>query len=114
MGFSWILFGCLWYITIIGIPIGKQCFKFAALSFFPFGREIRYGGGVVSLLLNIVWLLTTGIPMAVEFVTYGVIFCVTLLGIPFGLQCFKLAKLSLMPFGAEILDKNNIQESVKN
>ena len=53
-------------ITIIGIPIGMQCFKFAGLAFFPFGKEIVYGGGAGSLIANIIWLLCCGIPMAVE------------------------------------------------
>ena len=94
--------GCLWCITIVGIPIGLQCFKFAELSFFPFGKEVEYGGGAGSLLLNIIWLLVTGIPMALEQVVVGCLFCVTIIGIPFGMQCFKIAKLALMPFGATI------------
>lgn len=101
-GISWLLLGCLWCITIIGIPIGRQCFKFAELSFFPFGKEVCYGGGAGSLLLNIIWLLVTGIPMALESVIMGAILCVTIVGIPFGLQHFKIAKLALLPFGAEI------------
>ena len=44
-GLSWCLAGCLWCITVVGIPVGMQCFKFAALSFFPFGKEVQYGGG---------------------------------------------------------------------
>ena len=51
-GLSWCLAGCLWCITIIGIPVGLQCFKFASLSFFPFGKEVSYGGGAGSLILN--------------------------------------------------------------
>ena len=51
-GLSWTLTGCLWCITIIGIPVGMQCFKFAALSFFPFGKEVRYGGGAGSFLFE--------------------------------------------------------------
>lgn len=101
-GLCWGLSGCLWCITIVGIPIGMQCFKFAALSFFPFGREIRYGGGAGSFLLNLVWMLVTGIPMALEHAITGILLCVTIIGIPFGLQHFKLAQLALMPFGAEI------------
>ena len=50
-GLSWLLAGLLWCVTIVGIPIGLQCFKFASLAFFPFGKEVRYGGGTVSLLL---------------------------------------------------------------
>ncbi|BFL46918.1 YccF domain-containing protein [Lactonifactor longoviformis] len=101
-GLSWLLLGCLWCITIIGIPIGKQCFKFAELSFFPFGKEVSYGGGAGSLLLNIIWLLVTGIPMALESLALGAVLCVTIVGIPFGIQHFKIAKLALLPFGAEI------------
>jgi len=101
-GLSWILAGCLWCITIIGIPIGLQCFKFASLSFFPFGKEIVYGGGAGSLILNIIWIIVTGIPMAIVSAVFGIIFCITIIGIPFGLQHFKIAKLALMPFGATI------------
>lgn len=101
-GLTWLLAGCLWCITIVGIPIGVQCFKFAGLCFFPFGKEVKYGGGAVSLLLNIIWLLFSGIFLAIESAIFGVILCITIIGIPFGLQHFKIAKLALMPFGATI------------
>lgn len=101
-GLSWLLAGCLWCITIVGIPVGVQCFKFAGLVFFPFGKEVQYGGGVGSLLLNILWLIFSGIPLAIESAVLGVILCVTIIGIPFGLQQFKIAKLALMPFGASV------------
>lgn len=101
-GVSWIFAGILWCITIVGVPVGVQCFKFASLSFFPFGKEVEYGGGTVSLLVNIIWLLVSGIPLAIEHVTMGCLLCITVIGIPFGLQQFKLAKLALMPFGATV------------
>lgn len=101
-GLSWILSGCLWCITIIGIPIGLQCFKFASLAFFPFGKEIVYGGGAGSLIANVFWLIFSGIPMAIGYLCAGLILCITIIGIPFGKQMFKLAKLSLMPFGAAV------------
>lgn len=101
-GLSWLLVGALWCITIVGIPVGKQCFKFAKLAFFPFGKEVTYGGGYGSLILNIVWLLLSGIPLAIESATMGVFLCITIIGIPFGLQHFKMAKLALMPFGASV------------
>lgn len=101
-GLSWLLAGILWCITIIGIPIGMQCFKFATLSFFPFGKEVQYGGGAGSLILNIVWLIFTGIPMAIASALIGALYCITIIGIPFGMQHFKIAKLALMPFGASI------------
>lgn len=102
-GITWILAGCLWCLTIIGIPIGTQCFKLAGLSFFPFGKEIRYGGGTVSFLANILWIIVSGWVLAVEHVCFGLFLCITVVGIPFGLQHFKLAKLALMPFGADVI-----------
>lgn len=99
---SWAVAGCLWCITIIGIPIGMQCFKFASLSLCPFGKEVRYGGGAVSLILNIIWLIVSGIPLALEHAVMGCLLCVTIIGIPFGMQHFKLAKLALMPFGSDV------------
>lgn len=101
-GISWVFIGCLWCITIIGIPVGLQCFKFSALCFFPFGKEVQYGGGAGSLLLNIIWLLLSGLPLAVESALMGLLLCITVIGIPFGLQHFKIAKLALMPFGSEV------------
>lgn len=104
-GVLWGILGCLWCVTIIGIPLGKQCFKFAALSFSPFGKDIEYGGGAFSVLANIIWLMTTGIPMAIYNFVLGCLLCITIVGIPFGKQYFKFAKLSLLPFGATIIDK---------
>ena len=104
-GLAWIFAGILWCITIIGIPIGKQCFKLSLLTFFPFGKEINYGGGTISLLANILWIIISGIPLACSAAINGIILCCTIIGIPFGIQCFKIAKLSLMPFGAEVIEK---------
>ena len=103
LGMGWLIAGVLWCVTLVGIPIGVQCFKLAGLAFFPFGKEVRYGGGVGSMLLNILWLLLSGIPLAIEAAAVGLLFCITIIGIPFGKQCFKLAKLALMPFGTEVL-----------
>lgn len=101
-GLSWCLAGLLWCLTIVGIPVGLQCFKIAGLTFFPFDREVVYGGGVGSLLLNILWLIFSGLVLALEHAAFGIVLCITIIGIPFGLQQFKLAKLALMPFGTEV------------
>ena len=102
-GLGWSLAGLLWCITIVGIPIGVQCFKFASLAFFPFGKGIRYGGGAVSLIANVIWLIVSGVPLALSAVCNGLLLCLTIIGIPFGKQCFKMAKLALSPFGADII-----------
>lgn len=100
---GWFLAGCLCYITIIGIPLGTQCFKFARLSISPFGKKIYYGNmGSGSVLLNVVWVLLCGIELALAFAAMGIACCATIIGIPFGLQHFKFAMLALTPFGAEI------------
>jgi len=101
-GISWILVGCICCITIVGIPFGSQCFKFASLSFAPFGKDVEYGGGAISFIVNIIWLILFGIPMAIENLIFGCLWCITIVGIPFGLQFFKIAKLALMPFGSRI------------
>lgn len=102
-GLSWILAGCVLCITIIGIPLGTQCFKFASLAFFPFKKEIVYGGGGVSLIANIIWLLFFGWEMALGYLVLGLLWCITIIGIPVGQQCFKLARLALLPFGAQVV-----------
>ena len=101
-GLAWLVSGLLWCLTIIGIPYGMQCFKFASLSFSPFGKEVVYGGGAISTLANIVWLIFFGIPMAIGNLTVGLVWCLTIVGIPFGRQFFKIARLALTPFGARI------------
>ena len=101
-GLLWWISGLIWCLTIIGIPYGKQCFKFASVSFFPFGKQIEYGTGTISFLVNIIWLVFFGFEMAVANLFIGLCWCITIVGIPFGKQFFKLAKLSLMPFGSKI------------
>ena len=104
LGGSWTLAGVIWCCTIVGIPWGVQCFKFAKLCFFPFGKEVVLGGGAGSLILNLIWLGISGLALAGEALICGLLFCVTIVGIPFGKQCFKLAKLALMPFGASVVE----------
>lgn len=102
-GMSWVLSGVLWCISIIGIPYGLQCFKFASLSFAPFGKKVEYGGGGISLIANIIWTIFFGIPMALENAFFGLLWSITIIGIPVGKQFFKIAKLSFAPFGSKIV-----------
>lgn len=99
---GWIVVGLLWCITVIGLPVGLQCFKMASISLNPFGKEIRYEGGAVSLLLNIIWLFAGGLELAFANAVFGLLLCITVVGIPFGMQFFKIAKLALFPFGAVV------------
>ena len=105
-GLAWLFLGILYCITIIGIPIGIQLFKFAQLSFFPFGKDVMFSEKTSSLLLNIIWLIFGGIELGFVYLLTGLIFCITIIGIPFGKQCFKLMKISFLPFGANIVTVN--------
>ena len=72
-GLAWVFAGCIWCITIIGIPIGLQCFKFATLAFWPFGKEIVYGTGMFSFLVNLIWIVFFGWEMALGNLIVGCI-----------------------------------------
>lgn len=101
---SWVIVGLLWCITVVGIPVGVQCFKLSSISLNPFGKEISYeGNGAGSFLLNVLWFLFGGIELAIGNFLTGILLCITIIGIPFGLQFFKIALLALRPFGAVVV-----------
>lgn len=102
LAIGWAIIGLVLCVTIIGIPLGVQAFKMAELTLTPFGKSVVYGGGIGSLLINLVWLVLAGIWMAIGYLIAGLLNCVTIIGIPFGIQSFKMAKLALWPFGTQI------------
>lgn len=93
-------------LTIIGIPFGLQVFKLGALSLLPFGHRsvtVEENRGCFALLMNIIWFLVGGFWIALTHFALGVLFCITIIGIPFGLQHFKLMTVALSPFGRDIV-----------
>ena len=98
---TYLLLGLIWCITLIGIPFGLQAFKFAGLMIAPFGKQVTLDFNKHPVG-NILWLFFGGLGLALLHAILGLIFCVTIIGIPFGLQNFKLAKLALFPFGATV------------
>ena len=99
----WGIFGILWCCTIIGIPLGIVCFKMAGISLCPFGRDVVYVGGPGSVILDILWVLFTGVELAIFHLILGCIFCITIIGIPFGIQHFKIAMVAFLPFGSKTI-----------
>lgn len=97
---TWLFVGVLWCITIIGIPFGIQCFKIGSFSLFPFGKKVRTNFDSHPVA-NVIWLIFFGWEIAVGYFIIGAILFITIIGIPFAKQCFKLASLALLPFGAQ-------------
>lgn len=104
---EYVLVGILLCLTVIGIPAGLQCFKLAAFGLVPFGKTFAEsrGAGAMSFGLNVLWFLLAGVWIFLSHVALGAALCVTVIGIPFGVQHFKLALLALAPFGKEIHHK---------
>ena len=95
-------------VTIIGIPFGIQTLKIGLLCLCPFGKRVEaspQSGGCLSLIMNILWIVTGGIWISLTHFGFGILLCITIIGIPFGKQHFKLAGLALTPFGKQIVEK---------
>ncbi len=99
------LVGVVLFCTIIGIPFGIQLFKLGEYALWPFGCELvnKPGEpGCVSIVMNLLWILLGWWEVALVHLICGLVFCITIVGIPFGLQHFRMALMSVFPFGKEI------------
>lgn len=108
----WIIFGgLLWAIalfalgilccvTIIGIPLGLQVFKMAGFVLWPFGKQVKtFKISKLYTILNVIWAIFFGWEIALGFLITGILYCITIIGIPFGKQYFKLMKFIFFPLG---------------
>lgn len=104
LALEWLFLAALLAITIVGLPFARQCLKLANFSLWPFGRVAVHDSTASKLGLvgAVLWLLP-GLVLFVSYVMSGVLLCLTVIGIPFGLQAFKIAGLSLAPFGKKIV-----------
>ena len=94
------IFGCLWCITIVGIPVGLQLFKMAKFVLWPFGKTVvaqKVTG--FKIFLDVLWIIFGGIESCIGYFITGLLFCITIIGIPFGKQYFKMARFILTPLG---------------
>lgn len=92
--------------TIIGIPFGLQVFKIGILALLPFGQTsvVEDGSrGCLAIFMNVIWVLFAGIGIALSHLLWGLFFCITIIGIPFGRQHFKLMRVAFFPFGRTIV-----------
>lgn len=107
---GYVVGGFVLCLTIVGIPFGIQCFKLAGFILWPFGRmAVNTGasGGCLSVLLNIIWIFCGGLWVAIGHIVFGCLLFLTIIGIPFARQHFKLVEISLMPFGKKIVEKDD-------
>ena len=99
--------GIVLCITIVGIPFGLQCFKLAGLVLWPFGKQVVSSTaqtGCLTILANIIWIIVGGIAVTLNHLIMGIILYISIIGIPWGRQHFKLLEISLLPFGKKIID----------
>ena len=108
LGIGYLFGGMVLCLTIVGIPFGLQIMKLGLFAMWPFGGEVvpeNNTSGCLPLLLNVLWIICGGIEVALTHLALGIVFSITIVGIPFGMQHFKLMMLALMPFGHEVVHK---------
>ena len=99
---GYVLGGILLCLTIVGIPLGFQCFKLAGGVLAPFGREVRatrQPESALSVILNIIWIILPGLELAIMHLVLAAFFAITIIGFPLAVQHVKLVKVALLPFG---------------
>lgn len=111
LGLSWLLVGCIWCITVVGIPIGIACFRIAGFAFFPFGKELVPAEWVGEKritgtgIMNLLWCVFSGLWLAIAHALVGIADCFTIIGIPFGIANFKIAGAAFTPLGKRAVSK---------
>jgi uncharacterized membrane protein YccF (DUF307 family) len=101
-GLGYIIGGIVLCATIVGIPFGVQAIKIGVATFAPFGREVRdneNANSVGNIIFNMIWIILFGWEIAVAHLVHGIILAITIVGLPFAKQHFKLIPLALLPFG---------------
>jgi uncharacterized membrane protein YccF (DUF307 family) len=113
----WLVGAAVFAITIVGLPLTIAALQMAALSAWPFGKEVVHireldGKGVtlatattgtIGFVVNVIWAMTFGVLLFLSYLLAGILCCITIIGIPFGLQAFKLAGISLWPVGRRVV-----------
>ncbi len=106
LAIGYVIAGVIMCITIIGIPFGVQAFKLAGYALWPFGRTLvpsQSRHKSLSVIGNVLWFILAGWWLALEHLIVGILLCLTIIGIPLGVACFKMAGAALVPFGKEIV-----------
>ena len=103
---EYIFAGIALCLTIVGIPFGLQSFKLGMLALWPFGQKIEYmdyAPGCLSTIMNIIWFFIGGIWIALTHLFFGILLGITIIGIPWAKQHFKMMSLAFTPFGRRVV-----------
>jgi uncharacterized membrane protein YccF (DUF307 family) len=108
---GWLIWAAIFAVTIIGLPFARQCVKLAHFTLWPFGRTAVPSATAVSgsTIGNVLWFIP-GVLIALGYAVTGAALCVTIIGIPFGIQAFKFIPLALSPFGKEIIETSELKQ----
>lgn len=117
LALAWLFFGLIAALTIVGLPLTRASYEMAKLSAFPFGKDVVHVReidqkelsattamtGTIGFIVNVLWACSAGIMLFLGNLFAGVLACITIIGIPFGIQSFKLAGLSFWPLGRRVV-----------
>jgi uncharacterized membrane protein YccF (DUF307 family) len=105
LAIGYVVAGIVNCLTIIGIPFGIASFRLASYTLWPFGRTVvtRPTAGALSFLGNVLWFFLGGVWIALGHLLLGLLLCITIIGIPFGVACIKMSALALAPLGKAVV-----------
>jgi len=109
MAIAYAIAGVLMFITVVGIPFGLQSFKLSGYVLWPFGRRLVQRPErmrTVSAIGNVLWFILGGWYLALGHLITGVVLCITVIGIPFGIASFKMAAAALRPMGRDVVRRH--------
>jgi uncharacterized membrane protein YccF (DUF307 family) len=110
LSIGYVVAGLIAFILIITIPFGIASFRLAGFVVWPFGRTVvwKREAGVASAIGNVIWVLLFGWELALVHLLAGFLLCVTIIGIPFGVACWKMVPLALLPLGREVVPIDSV------
>ncbi len=113
LALGYLLAGVLAFVLIVTIPFGFAAFRLASFVVWPFGRttEFRRDAGLWSVLGNVVWVVLLGWELALAHLVAGLLLCLTVIGIPFGVACWKMVPLAFVPLGQQVVP---VKDSVRD
>ena len=110
MALGYVVAGAIACVLIVTIPFGIASFRLAGYALWPFGRTVVWkpSAGAASTVGNVLWLILFGWWLALGQIVAGIVWCITIIGIPFGVASFKMVPLALLPLGREVVPLDRV------